>query len=114
MNESHKGVCPNCKRLNSKHNDEEFLICTRKIMEDLILANEKWGNGKRQLPLTVDEALSFTLDFDRVQTLLNNDYSKTRISCRILDLPFEPVPVQIINFSSDIFILEIINFFSLK
>jgi len=40
MNESHKGVCPNCKRLNSKHNDEEFLICTRKIMEDLILANE--------------------------------------------------------------------------
>ena len=35
-----RGVCPNCKRLNSEHNEKEFLYCTNKIMKDLILADE--------------------------------------------------------------------------
>ena len=55
----------------------------------LMLANEEWGGGVRKLPETEDDALSFTVDFDRVQLLLNDDYSKTRISCRISDLPFD-------------------------
>ena len=55
----------------------------------LMLANEEWGGGVRKLPETEDDALSFTVDFDRVQMLLNDDYSKTRISCRISDLPFD-------------------------
>ena len=55
----------------------------------LMLANEEWGGGARKLPETVDDALSFTVDFDRVQLLLNDDFSKTRISCRISDLPFD-------------------------
>ena len=55
----------------------------------LMLANEEWGGGARKLPETEDDALSFTVDFDRVQLLLNDDYSKTRISCRISDLPFD-------------------------
>ena len=37
----------------------------------LMLVNEEWGSGTRQLPHTVDEALSFTVDYDRVQKLLN-------------------------------------------
>ena len=32
--------CPNCKRPNSKHSHIEFLYCTKKIMKDLILAEE--------------------------------------------------------------------------
>ena len=55
----------------------------------LMLANEEWGDGIRQLPNSLNDALSFTVDFDRVQALLNEDYSKTRISCRISDLPFD-------------------------
>jgi len=55
----------------------------------LMLANEEWGDGIRQLPSSFNDALSFTVDFDRVQALLNEDYSKTRISCRISDLPFD-------------------------
>ena len=55
----------------------------------LMLVNEEWGSGKRQLPQTIDEALSFTLDYDRVQTLMNVDYSKSRISCRISDMPYD-------------------------
>ena len=55
----------------------------------LMLANEEWGGGARKLPETEDDALSFTVDFDRVQLLLNDDFSKTRISCRISDLPFD-------------------------
>ena len=55
----------------------------------LMLANEEWGDGERRLPETELDALSFTVEFDRVQALLNDDYSKTRISCRISDLPFD-------------------------
>ena len=35
-----RGVCPNCKRLNSEHNEKEFLYCTKKILKDLILDDE--------------------------------------------------------------------------
>ena len=55
----------------------------------LMLVNEELGSGGRQLPQTADEALSFTVEFDRVQLFLNDDYSKTRISCRISDLSYE-------------------------
>ena len=33
-------ICLNCKRPNSKHSHIEFLYCTKKIMKDLILAEE--------------------------------------------------------------------------
>ena len=55
----------------------------------LMLFNEEMGNGERELPSTTDDALSFVYDYDRVQMLLNEDYSKSRISCRIPDMPFE-------------------------
>ena len=35
-----RGVCPNCKRLNSEHNEKEFLYCTKKILKDLVLDDE--------------------------------------------------------------------------
>ena len=72
----------------------------------LMLVNEEWGSGERQLPQTVDEALSFTVDYDRVQTLLNDDYAKTRISCRISDLPFDrglQVRDEILQFGEELF-----------
>ena len=37
MNEK---ICSNCKRIISEHSEKEFLYCTKKIMEDLILADE--------------------------------------------------------------------------
>ena len=54
-----------------------------------MLINEELGSGVRQLPMTHNEALSFTVDYDRVQMLLTANYSKTRISCRITDIPYE-------------------------
>ena len=33
-------ICVNCKRLNSEHSEKEFLYCTKKIINDLILADE--------------------------------------------------------------------------
>ena len=33
-------ICPNCKRPSSKHSHIELLYCTKKIMKDLILAEE--------------------------------------------------------------------------
>ena len=35
-----RDVCPNCKRLNSEHNEKEFLYCTKKILKDLVLDDE--------------------------------------------------------------------------
>ena len=35
-----RDVCPNCKRLNSEHNEKEFLYCTKKILNDLVLDDE--------------------------------------------------------------------------
>ena len=35
-----RGVCPNCKRLNSDHNEKEFLYCTKKILKDWVLDDE--------------------------------------------------------------------------
>ena len=35
-----RGVCPNCKRLNSEHNEKEFLYCTKKILKDWVLDDE--------------------------------------------------------------------------
>ena len=32
-------ICLNCKRLNSEHSEKEFLYCTKKIINDLILAD---------------------------------------------------------------------------
>ena len=55
----------------------------------LMLINEEIGSGIRKLPHTVDDALSYTIDNDRVQLLLNDNYSKTRISCRISDIPYD-------------------------
>ena len=55
----------------------------------LMLANEKWGSGVRKLPNTLDEAFSYSLDFDQVNNLFNDDYSKTRISCRISNITYE-------------------------
>jgi len=37
MNEK---ICSNCKRIISEHSENEFLYCTKKIMKDLILADE--------------------------------------------------------------------------
>ena len=37
MNEK---ICSNCKRIISEHSEKEFLYCTKKIMKDLILADE--------------------------------------------------------------------------
>ena len=33
-------ICPNCKRINSEHSEKEFLYCTKKILKDLVLADE--------------------------------------------------------------------------
>ena len=35
-----RGVCSNCKRLNSEHSEKEFLYCTKKILKDLVLDDE--------------------------------------------------------------------------
>jgi len=32
--------CPVCKRINSEHSEKEFLYCTKKILKDLVLADE--------------------------------------------------------------------------
>jgi hypothetical protein len=37
MNEK---ICSNCKRIISEHSEKEFLYCTKKIMKDLVLADE--------------------------------------------------------------------------
>ena len=55
----------------------------------LMLINEELGNGERELPVTEDEALSFVYDYDKIQKFLNDDYSKSRISCRMSDMPYE-------------------------
>jgi len=55
----------------------------------LMLMNEEIGSGVRQLPQTAEEALSFAIDYDRVQMLVNENYSKTRVSCRISDIPYD-------------------------
>ena len=55
----------------------------------LMLLNEEIGSGDRQLPHTVDEALSLAIDYDPIQVLLNDNYSKTRITCRISDIPYQ-------------------------
>ena len=33
-------LCSNCKKTITEHSEKEFLYCTRKIMKDLILADE--------------------------------------------------------------------------
>jgi len=33
-------VCPACKKKDTEHSQKEFLYCTKKIMKDLILADE--------------------------------------------------------------------------
>ena len=35
-----KHICSNCRRMISVHNEKEHLYCTKKIMEDLVLADE--------------------------------------------------------------------------
>jgi hypothetical protein len=35
-----KHICSNCRRMISAHNEKEHLYCTKKIMEDLVLADE--------------------------------------------------------------------------
>ena len=55
----------------------------------LMLINEELGSGVRKLPDTEDEVLSFVYDYVRIQMYLNDDYSKSRISCRMPDIPYE-------------------------
>jgi len=37
----HEKICSNCKRMIFEHSEKEFLYCTKKIMTDLILTDEK-------------------------------------------------------------------------
>ena len=55
----------------------------------IMLINEEFGSGFREVPENVDEVLSLVIDYDPVQNLYNSNYSKARISCRISDIPYE-------------------------
>ena len=55
----------------------------------LMLINESFGSGYRELPASMNEALSYSVDFEPIQSLLSENYSKTRISCRMSDVPYD-------------------------
>ena len=72
----------------------------------LMLINESIGNGFRELPISMNEALSYSIDFEPIQSLLSEDYSKTRISCRMSDVPYDRgmlIRDQLYSLGKDIF-----------
>ncbi len=72
----------------------------------LMLINESLGDGLRELPTSLNDALSFSNDFEPIEYLLNDNYSKTRISCRISDIPFNRgmfIRDQLNDFGNEIF-----------
>ena len=72
----------------------------------LMLINESIGSGSRELPVSIDEALSYTVDFEPIQLLLSENYSKTRISCRMSDVPYDRgmfIRDQLYSLGEDVF-----------
>ncbi len=57
------------------------------IVDHLKLINEKIGTGERELPGDPDESLSYLIDYDAAEGLHTDDYSKARISARIVNIP---------------------------
>ncbi|MDP6570810.1 MAG: MMPL family transporter [Candidatus Marinimicrobia bacterium] len=55
----------------------------------LSLVNEEIGSGNRELPHTQEEALSFVYQYENLESFLNEEISKSRITCRISDVPFD-------------------------
>ena len=53
------------------------------------LINEAIGNGKRELPDNKDEVLSFLVSYEETSGLANPDYSKARISARVVNITSE-------------------------
>ena len=72
----------------------------------LMLINESFGSGYRELPVSMNEALSYSVDFEPIQSLLSENFSKTRISCRIYDVPYDRgmlIRDQLFSLGQDIF-----------
>jgi len=66
----------------------------------LALVNEEIGSGIRELPETQEDALSFVYQYEQLESVLNESFSKSRITCRISDVPFDrgmDIRDQIIN-----------------
>jgi len=59
------------------------------IADHLKLINEAIGNGKRELPDNKDEVLSFLVSYEETSGLANADYSKARISARVVNITSE-------------------------
>ena len=76
------------------------------ISDYVMLINEEIGNGLREIPSTIDEVMSFIAQYEQSNELLNEDYSKTRLSCRMPNVPYETamsIKSQIIKKSNEIF-----------
>ena len=76
------------------------------IVSHLKILNEKIGTGLRQIPDNKDEALSYLIGYEPAGTMVNADFSKARISARIINLPtnraFE-IRDRILQHSNEIF-----------
>tara|TARA_B100001250_G_scaffold277349_1_gene239816 strand:- start:4181 stop:6415 length:2235 start_codon:yes stop_codon:yes gene_type:complete len=92
----YKGKVLDIKEINSAISPGDYLM----------LINESIGNGFRELPISMNEALSYSIDFEPIQSLLSEDYSKTRISCRMSDVPYDRgmlIRDQLYSLGKDIF-----------
>ena len=72
----------------------------------LKLLNEELGNDLRELPLNIDDALSLIYSIDTPLNLLNEDFSKGRITARISNIATsrgEELKIEIQNISKEIF-----------
>ncbi|NQU67527.1 MAG: MMPL family transporter [Candidatus Marinimicrobia bacterium] len=57
------------------------------IADHLQILNEKIGDGVRAIPSDSDDALSYLVDYEPGKHLRTSDYSKARMSARIINIP---------------------------
>ena len=57
------------------------------VADHLKILNEKIGDGVREIPASADEALSYLVDYEPGEAYRNGDYSKARLSARMVNIP---------------------------